>query len=136
MLPSASFDSVGTPNSMISRLNGWPVRTPVQRFACVLADADAGLGAIVDRYSFDVERSHLLLHAGLSRRSKRPATPSEFAPVLARQHDDALAKADFERARIFKGTHRGPERRMKGLLDARVLAVVATSQLSTEGLQV
>jgi len=24
----------------------------------------------VDRYSFDVELSHLLLHAGLSRRSK------------------------------------------------------------------
>src|SRR5665213_3527213 len=79
MLPSASFDSVGTPNSMISRLDGWPVRTPVQRFACVLADADAGLGAIVDRYSFDVERSHLLLHAGLSRRSKRARTPIRFS---------------------------------------------------------
>ena len=25
-----------------------------------------------------------------------------FAPILARQHDDAFAKADFERARIFK----------------------------------
>jgi integrase len=29
-------------------------------------------------------------------------TGPEFAPILARQHDDALDKADFERARIFK----------------------------------
>ena len=28
------------------------------------------LGATVDRYSFDVELSHLLLHAGLSRRRR------------------------------------------------------------------
>src|ERR1019366_6574770 len=68
MLPSALCDSVGTPNSMISRLNGWPARTPVQHFADTLTDADAWLGATVDRYSFDVELSHLLLHAGLSRR--------------------------------------------------------------------
>ena len=33
MLPSACHDDVGTPIHPISRLNSWPVRTPVQRFA-------------------------------------------------------------------------------------------------------
>ena len=33
MLPSACHDDVGTPIYPISRLNSWPVRTPVQRFA-------------------------------------------------------------------------------------------------------
>ncbi len=41
---------------------------PYRRFAHALTDAGARLGATVDRYSFDVELSHLLLHAGLSRR--------------------------------------------------------------------
>ena len=44
---------------------------PYRRFADALTDADARLGATVDRYSFDVELSHLLLHAGLSRRRHR-----------------------------------------------------------------
>jgi len=42
---------------------------PCQRFACTLTSANAWLGATVDRYSFDVELFHLLLHAGLSRRT-------------------------------------------------------------------
>ncbi|MGO9148642.1 MAG: hypothetical protein ACLQFX_03025 [Acidimicrobiales bacterium] len=37
---------------------------PCQRFACTLTSANAWLGATVDRYSFDVELFHLLLHAG------------------------------------------------------------------------
>ncbi|HTT28635.1 MAG TPA: hypothetical protein VMG37_09510, partial [Solirubrobacteraceae bacterium] len=41
---------------------------PYRRFAAALTDNHARLRATVDRYSFDVELSHLLLHAGLSRR--------------------------------------------------------------------
>ena len=33
------------------------------------------VGVIVDRYSFDVELFHLLLHAGLSRRSYNYSHP-------------------------------------------------------------
>src|ERR1700676_3142200 len=40
-----------------------------RRFANTLTGADARLAVIVARYAFDVELSHLLLHAGLSRRS-------------------------------------------------------------------
>jgi hypothetical protein len=33
MLPSASHNSVGTPDSLISRLNGWPAGSPVNASA-------------------------------------------------------------------------------------------------------
>ena len=67
VLPSASYDSVGTPNLAFRGSIAQPAR-PLPTLRCALADADAWLGATVVRYSFDVERSHLLLHAGLSRR--------------------------------------------------------------------
>ena len=41
MLPSSLFDGVGTPNSLISRLNSPACTCPCQRFADALADADA-----------------------------------------------------------------------------------------------
>src|SRR5437763_15451683 len=69
MLPSASVNRVDTPNSLISRLNNPACTYPYQRFANALADVHAWFRATVGRYSFDVELSHLLLHAGLSRRS-------------------------------------------------------------------
>jgi hypothetical protein len=68
MLPSACHDDVGTPIYPISRLNSWPVRTPVQRFAAPSRVANAWLGATVGRYSFGVGLFHPHLHAGLSRR--------------------------------------------------------------------
>ena len=68
MLPSACHDDVGTPIHPISRLNSWPVRTPIQRFAAPSRVANAWLGATVDRYSFGVGLFHPHLHAGLSRR--------------------------------------------------------------------
>jgi len=41
VLPSAWDNDVGALNCVISRLNTWPARAPVERFACVLADAGA-----------------------------------------------------------------------------------------------
>ena len=74
MLPSTKIHRVGTPNSLISRLNSPACTYPSQRFAAALTSIDAWFGAIVVRYSFDAELSHLLLHAGLSRRSDLPVS--------------------------------------------------------------
>ncbi len=52
----------------ISGLDSPAYAYPYRRFANALTSASARLRATVDRYSFDVELSHLLLHAGLSRR--------------------------------------------------------------------
>jgi hypothetical protein len=52
----------------ISGLDSPAYAYPYRRFAPALTGDDARLGATVDRYSFDVELSHLLLHTGLSRR--------------------------------------------------------------------
>ena len=68
MLPSVHKHGVGTPESLISRLDLRPTPTPVQRFAAPLRDANAWLGAIVNRYIFDVGLFHPHLHAGVSRR--------------------------------------------------------------------
>lgn len=44
---------------------------PCRRFACILADTHARLGANVDRYSFIATDLHRLLLAGLYRRTPR-----------------------------------------------------------------
>ncbi|MGH9187440.1 MAG: hypothetical protein ACRD0U_16760 [Acidimicrobiales bacterium] len=54
---------------MITRLNSLACTCPYRRFANALTSADARFGVIVGRYPFDVELFHLLLHAGLSRRT-------------------------------------------------------------------
>ena len=59
MLPSAFYDSVGIPKHVFTRLNRPAYAYPYRRFATALTDAHARLGATVDRYSFDVENSHL-----------------------------------------------------------------------------
>ena len=41
VLPSAYVDSVGTPDSVITRLNSLACTCPCQRFADALADANA-----------------------------------------------------------------------------------------------
>jgi hypothetical protein len=41
MLPSGLFDGVGTPVSLISRLNSLACTYPCQRFAAALTDASA-----------------------------------------------------------------------------------------------
>jgi hypothetical protein len=52
----------------ISGLDSPAYAYPYRRFAHGLTTVDARLGATVDRYSFDVELFHLLLHAGVSQR--------------------------------------------------------------------
>src|SRR5437588_12321087 len=71
LAPSTSCRSPGAP-----RLNGWPMPSPTRRFAAVLADANARLGADVDRYSFIVVDLHHLLLAGL---------PAHFESDMASQ---------------------------------------------------
>ena len=108
MLPSACHDDVGTPIHPISRLNSWPVRTPVQRFAAPSRVANAWLGATVDRYSFGVGLFHPHLHAGLSRRFPhvhRTIDRSGRHPALPRQHRRAYA-ADLRRGLPTDGQRR------------------------------
>ena len=71
-------DSVGTRNQF-SIAAQWLARTfPCRRFADILADACARLGADVGRYSFIAVDLHHLLRAGL------PAHPCEKAIVANR----------------------------------------------------
>jgi hypothetical protein len=64
MLPSTSDYGVGTPDCLISRLNGLACACPCQRFAETLTGPGARLGVIVGRWPFDAELFHILLHAG------------------------------------------------------------------------
>ena len=63
---------VGTQDWKLSRLNGWPVYSPVNAFAEALADHCARLGADAVRYSFIVMDLHHLLRAGLPALSALP----------------------------------------------------------------
>ena len=54
----------GHPEEVISRLNSPACTYPYRRFATPSRVVDARLGAVVGRYSFDVEHSQLLLHTG------------------------------------------------------------------------
>jgi hypothetical protein len=49
MLPSGLFNGVGTPNSLISRLNSPACTYPFQRFTGALTNANAWFGATVGR---------------------------------------------------------------------------------------
>src|SRR5438067_11633580 len=60
----SALESESAPGDWFSRLNGWPA-LPCRRFVGVLTDANARLGADVDRYSFIVVDLHHLLLAGL-----------------------------------------------------------------------
>jgi hypothetical protein len=50
VLPSASVDSVGTPNSVITRLNSPACTCPSRRFAGALTNNDARFRVVADRY--------------------------------------------------------------------------------------
>ena len=69
---------VGTQNRNLSRLNGWPMRSPVNASPKPSRATAHELGADVDRYSFIVRDLHSLLLAGL------PALRRCF-PLLTRE---------------------------------------------------
>lgn len=49
VLPSDLVNGVGTPTSLISRLNSLACTCPCERFASALTNVDASLGVIVGR---------------------------------------------------------------------------------------
>ena len=67
---------VGTQNRKLSRLNGWPMRSPVNASLRPSRATAHDSGADVDRYSFIARDLHPLLLAGL------PAPRRLFRPTL------------------------------------------------------
>ena len=64
-------NSVGARDMNLSRLNGWPMRSPADASPPPLRTTDARLRADVDRYSFIVSDFHRLLLAGLPAHCER-----------------------------------------------------------------
>src|SRR5262245_61169647 len=60
---------VGTRIYTVSRLNGWPIRSPTDASPDVLTDACARIRGDVDSYSFIALDFHHILLAGFSRRT-------------------------------------------------------------------
>ena len=82
-------DSVGTRNKFSIAAQWLACTFPCRRFADILANACARLGADVVRYSFIVVDLHHLLLAGL------PAHPCENAKTLDRDRTSYSFKAAF-----------------------------------------
>jgi hypothetical protein len=64
VLPSAG-QTASALRTMLSRLNGWPIRSPTDASRPASRPAHARLRADVDRYSFIAVDLHHLLLAGL-----------------------------------------------------------------------
>jgi hypothetical protein len=64
VLPSAG-QTASALRTKLSRLNGWPIRSPADASRPASRPVRARLGADVDRYSFIVVDLHHLLLAGL-----------------------------------------------------------------------
>jgi hypothetical protein len=98
MLPSALSDGVGTPTTLISRLHSWPARTPVN--ASLRPHGTPTHDSEPPRIAtpYGVELSHLLLHAGLSRRFP-PSSPSSVRsrPRAHPTHDAGCVSAGTRR---------------------------------------
>ena len=73
---------VGTQNRNLSRLNGWPMRSPVNASPKPSRATAHDWGADVDRCSFIVRDLHFLLLAGLP--ALRKSVRRDFPNFLAR----------------------------------------------------
>src|SRR6266545_517333 len=109
-----------------------PASAPVQRFADALAVASAWLGDIAGRYPFDVELFHLLLHAGLSRRSVAVGTGLAASPPLRPQraelpHWVPASGANAEIALLDRGGAFAREEAIGQQFDASVASLFASS---------
>src|SRR5260221_2012748 len=83
---------------------------PYRRFVAVLADANARLGADVDRYSFIVVDLHHLLLAGLPAHfeSYHPSQAVRSPPANTREGSTSLTIAAFVHGRVrYRGRNRG-----------------------------
>ena len=87
-------DSVGTRNQFSIAAQWLACTFPCRRFADILADACARLGADVDRYSFIAVDSHHLLLAGLPAHLS-PDLPG-FDDVRRDTFDAAVAQPSSE----------------------------------------
>jgi hypothetical protein len=76
VLPSAG-QTASALRSMLSRLNGWPIRSPADASRPASRPVHARLGADVVRYSFIVVGLHHLLLAGLPAHP----TPLPWTPL-------------------------------------------------------
>jgi hypothetical protein len=72
-------EHVGTRDFQVYAAQWLAYALPCRRFADILADANARLGADADRYSFIVVDFHHLLLAGFYRRTGLLATPHALA---------------------------------------------------------
>ena len=72
VLPSLPHNEVGTPEWVISELNGWPACSPVNAYDVPLRPRRHDSGPWWVATAFHVRLSHPLLHAGLARRSWCP----------------------------------------------------------------
>ena len=79
-------DSVGTRNQFSIAAQWLACTSPYRRFADILADACARLGADVGRYSFIALDLHHLLLAGLPAHLCEKYQPQFPIPVVQRHH--------------------------------------------------
>ena len=77
-----SVNGVGIRNKYLSRLNGWPMRTPADASDLPSRTSTHGSGSDVVRYSFIAMDFHLLLSAGLPGASDTLLNPHMLSDEL------------------------------------------------------
>ena len=92
VLPSASSNASAPRTFLISRLDGWPVRTPADASPGPLRHADARLGADAGHYSFIVADFHRLLLAGLLAHRQFGQIASRPAPATTGRNFATLSR--------------------------------------------
>ena len=90
MLPSA-LETASAPGGLAFAAQWLAYALPYRRFVAVLADANARLGADVDRYSFIVVDLHHLLLAGLPAHFE--SSRAHHAVVCYRRFPESVRKA-------------------------------------------
>ena len=83
VLPSASLNSVGTPEDLISQLDGWPACAPVNASPAALRPPphDSGSGWLAGPSPYD---SFIRYSLPVSRRTTRPANLPAAPPHIGR----------------------------------------------------
>ena len=93
-----SVNGVGIRNKYLSRLNGWPMRTPADASDLPSRTSTHGSGSDVVRYSFIAMDFHLLLSAGLPGASDTLLNPYQMQKTFggsvrrAQRHSTPIQK--------------------------------------------